>query len=186
MGRRRDKLAIGLHDLSTVDAPFTYKAVEPEKVSFKPLEYDRDMQLGEILDEHEKGQQYAWILDDEEKYPIIEDSEGKVLSFPPIINNQLTEVDSGTEDIFIDVTGKDRDTVLKALNILTTALAERGGEIESVNVDGEKLPDLSPEEFELDPEYFRDVSGLELDKKEIVEKLEMMKFGAEKGDPLKV
>ena len=186
MGRRRDKLAIGLHDLSTVDAPFTYKAVEPEKVSFTPLEYDRDMQLGEILDEHSKGQNYAWILEDEDKYPIIEDSEGKVLSFPPIINNQLTEVDSGTQDIFIDVTGKDKATVLKALNILTTALAERGGEIESVEVDGERMPDLSPEEFTLDPDYFREVSGLDLERKEIVERLEMMKYSAKVGKSIRV
>lgn len=186
MGRRRDKLAIGLHDLSTVDAPFTYKAIEPEKVSFTPLEYDRDMQLGEILEEHDKGQEYAWILDEEEKYPVIEDAEGNVLSFPPIINNQLTEVDSGTEDVFIDVTGKDKDTVLKALNILTTALAERGGEIESVNVDGEKMPDLSPEKFTLDPDYFREVSGLDLERKEIVERLEMMKYGAKVGKSIQV
>lgn len=187
MGRRRDKLAIGLHDLSTVEAPFTYKAVEPEKVSFKPLEYDKHMQLGEILDEHEKGQKYAWILEDEEKYPIIEDSEGKVLSFPPIINNQLTEVDSETTDIFIDVTGKHRETVMKALNILATALSERGGQIESVTVDGEKMPDLTPEEMKLDIEYFRDISGLDLSADEIVKRLEMMKHEArKKGDKIKV
>ncbi|WEL23030.1 phenylalanine--tRNA ligase subunit beta [Candidatus Nanohalovita haloferacivicina] len=187
MGRRRDKLAIGLHDLSTVEAPFTYKAVEPEKVSFKPLEYDKHMQLGEILDEHEKGQKYAWILEDEDRYPIIEDSEGKVLSFPPIINNQLTEVDSETTDIFIDVTGKHRETVMKALNILTTALSERGGQIESVTVDGEKMPDLTPEEMELDIEYFRDISGLDLEPEEIVKRLEMMKHEAKKkGDKIKV
>ena len=186
MGRRRDKLAIGLHDLSTVDAPFTYKAVEPEKVSFTPLEYDRNMQLGEILDEHEKGQEYSWILEDEEKYPIIEDSEGKILSFPPIINNQLTEVDSATQDVFIDVTGKDRATVLKALNILATALEERGGEIESVEIDGEKMPDLSPAEFTLDPDYFREVSGLDLERKEIVERLEMMKYSAKVGKSIQV
>jgi phenylalanyl-tRNA synthetase beta chain len=180
MGRRRDKLAIGLHDLSTVDGPFKYRAVEPEQVSFKPLEYDRTMQLGEILDEHEKGQKYAWILEGEEKYPVIKDAEGKILSFPPIINNQLTEVSSGTTDLLVEVTGKDRSTVLKALNIVVTALGERGGRIESVKVQGEALPDLSPEKTELDPEYFRDVSGLDLTKDEIVERLEMMKFGARK------
>jgi phenylalanyl-tRNA synthetase beta chain len=182
LGRRRDKLAIGLHDLSTVDAPFTYKAVEPEKVSFAPLEYDREMELGEILDEHEKGQKYSWILEDEDKYPIIEDSEGRVLSFPPIINNQLTEVDSGTTDIFIDVTGKDEQTVKKALNILTTALAERGGNVESVNVDGETMPDLSPEEIELDLDYLKDVAGVYWTPKEAVFRLEKMKFGGRKGD----
>lgn len=187
MGRRRDKLAIGLHDLSTVDAPFTYKAVGPEKVSFTPLEYDRNMELGEILEEHDKGRKYSWILEDEDKYPIIEDSEGRVLSFPPIINNQLTEVDEGTTDIFIDVTGKDKQTVQKALNILTTALAERGGKIESVNVDGEKMPDLSPEKTKLDLDYLKDIAGVYWTPKEAVFRLEKMKFGAKKGgEKLKV
>lgn len=186
MGRKRDKLAIGLHDLSTVEAPFTYKAVAPEKVSFKPLEYNRNMQLGEILEEHEKGQEYAWILEDEGMYPIIEDSDGRVLSFPPIINNQLTEVETGTEDIFIDVTGKDKATVLKALNILTTALAERDGDIESVTIDGEELPDLTSEKMELDPEYFREISGLDLKESEIIERLKMMKYGAKGGKKIKV
>lgn len=178
MGRRRDKLAIGLHDLSEVKPPFKYRAVEPEKVSFTPLEYDRNMQLGEILDEHEKGRKYSWILEDEEKYPIIEDAKGRVLSFPPIINNQLTEVHSGTEDIFVDVTGKNREAVEKALNILVTALAERGGQIESVEVGGEEMPVLEPEKKELDTEYFRSISGLDLKPKEIAERLEMMKYGA--------
>ncbi len=181
MGRRRDKLAIGLHDLDEVKPPFTYKAVEPEKVSFTPLEYDRDMQLGEILDEHEKGRKYSWILDDEDMYPIIEDAENRVLSFPPIINNQLTEVHPGTTDIFIDVTGKHEETVKKALNILVTALAERGGQIESMDVGGEKMPMLEPEKRELDVEYFRNISGLDLEPDEIAERLQMMKFGADAG-----
>ena len=95
-GRQRDKIAIGLHDMSEISSPFTYKAVEPEKVSFTPLEYDKDINLEEILHNHEKGQKYAWILDDEQKYPVIVDSNDKVLSFPPIINNQLTEVENDT------------------------------------------------------------------------------------------
>ena len=186
LGRRRDKLAIGLHDLSTVEAPFTYKAVEPEKVAFTPLEYDRDMALGEILEEHEKGRKYSWILEDEDRYPIIQDSKGKVLSFPPIINNQLTEVDEGTTDIFVDVTGKDRQTVQKALNILTTALAERGGQIESVNVGGEKMPDLSPEKTELEIDYLKDVAGVYWTPKEAAYSLEKMKFGAKKKGDSKI
>jgi len=162
MGRRRDKLAIGLHDLSTVEPPFTYRAVDPDQVEFTPLEYDENMQLAEILEEHEKGQKYSWVLKGEDKYPIIEDKEGRVLSFPPIINNQLTEVETNTENLFIDVTGKDKETVMKALNILTTALAERGGDIELVTVDGEEMPKLTPKTMKLDVEYFKEVSGLEL------------------------
>ncbi|MFB6203812.1 MAG: phenylalanine--tRNA ligase subunit beta [Candidatus Nanohaloarchaea archaeon] len=187
MGRKRDKLAIGLHDLSELEPPFTYDAVEPEKVSFTPLEKTEEMHLEEILESHEKGQEYSWILEDHERYPVIIDSEDQVLSFPPIINNQLTEVHEDTDDIFIDVTGKDRETVLKALNILVTAFAERGAEIESVEVDGEELPDLEPEVEELDPDYLRSISGLELSEEEIVERLEKMKHGAEKdGDVVRV
>ncbi|MFB6145110.1 MAG: phenylalanine--tRNA ligase subunit beta [Candidatus Nanohaloarchaea archaeon] len=186
MGRRRDKLAIGLHDLSQVEPPFTYKAVEPGAVSFTPLEYDNELQLGEILEEHEKGIEYSWILEDEDLYPVIVDSEDKVLSFPPIINNQLTEVTPDTTDIFIDVTGKDQDTVEKCLNILATALGERGGRIEAVKVEGKMLPDLTPEKRELEVDYMNTVSGLDLSRKEITERLEKMKFGVKKTDPLKV
>lgn len=185
-GRQRDKLAIGLHDMSEISSPFTYKAVEPEKVSFTPLEYDKDINLEEILNNHDKGQEYAWILDDEEKYPVIVDSNDKVLSFPPIINNQLTEVENDTEDIFIDVTGKDRQTVRKALNIIVAALSERDGEVEKVEVDGEELPDMSPEEFELDIDYVKQVSGLELSLKEVRERLEKMRYGVKMNDGFKV
>lgn len=180
VGRRRDKIAIGLHDLSQVKPPFTYKAVEPQQVSFKPLEYNDEIHLEEILDEHEKGKEYAWILEDEDEYPVIVDDNGKVLSFPPIINNQLTEVDTQTTDIFIDVTGKDKQTVQKVLNILSTALGERGGQIEAVKVNGEKMPDLKSETMNLDVEYFREVSGIDLDKQEIKKRLEMMRLGAKK------
>ncbi len=180
-GRRRDKIAIGLHDMEEIEPPFTYRAVEPEKVSFKPLEYDRNMQLGEILDEHEKGQEYAWILEDEDHYPVIQDSKDQILSFPPIINNQLTEVDQGTTDIFIDVTGKDRRTVQKALNILATAFAERGGTIEKVEVAGEMMPDLQPERKTVDMEYFRSTSGLDLEPSEVIRRLERMRYGAERS-----
>lgn len=180
VGRRRDKIAIGLHDLDSVKPPFTYKAVEPEQVSFKPLEYDKEIHLEEILDEHDKGQEYAWILEDEDKYPIIVDDEGKILSFPPIINNQLTEVTPKTTDIFIDVTGKHKATVLKVVNILATALAERDGDIETIEIDDSRMPLLEPEEMSLDVDYFRSISGLELDKKEIVDRLEQMRFKAKK------
>lgn len=182
MGRRRDKLAIGLHDLTEVEAPFTYKAVEPEKVSFTPLQHQKSINLEQILEEHEKGQEYSWILEDEENYPVIVDAEGKVLSFPPIINNQITEVHTGTDDIFIDVTGKDEETVKKALNIIVTALAERDGEIETVDVEGEEMPVLTPDYRELDVNYLNDISGLDLTPAQVVRKLEKMKYDAIKLD----
>jgi phenylalanyl-tRNA synthetase beta chain len=187
LGRERDKIAIGLHDMEPLEPDFRYLAAEPGEFSFTPLEHDSELDLEEILEHHEKGQQYSWILEEHDRYPVIVDSEGQVLSFPPIINNQLTEVESGTEDVLIDVTGKDQQTVRTTLNILATALAERGGSIETVVVGGEELPDLSPRQMELDPGYFRSVSGVDAIGSRVAGLLEKMRFGAEvAGDTVEV
>ncbi len=129
IGRKRSKLAIGIHDLSKVRAPFTYKMVEPHSIRFVPLAMDEEMDLSEILERNEKGREYNRLLDGMPEYPIILDADGQVLSFPPIINGRLTTVTVGMHDLFIDVTGNDRKAVKGALDILASALAERGGRI---------------------------------------------------------
>ncbi len=149
IGRKRSKLAIGVHDLSKVKGPFTYTLKDPHSVRFVPLAMDEEMDLAEILEKNEKGREYNKILDGMSEYPIIFDSEGQILSFPPIINGRLTTVTVGKHDLFIDVTGTDRKAVKGALDIVATALAERGGRIESVIMhDGDDVfrsPDLTPE-----------------------------------------
>jgi Phenylalanyl-tRNA synthetase beta subunit len=107
---------------------------------------------------------------------VIEDSAGQVLSFPPIINNQLTEVSPQTTDLFVDVTGTSQEAVHRALCIMSLALVERGGDLEQVEVDGRATPDLSPDTHELDPDYLSQVSGLDLSTQEIKERLEMMRL----------
>ncbi len=148
IGRKRSKLAIGIHDLSTVNAPFVYKLAEPHSIRFVPLAMDEEMDLSEILEKNEKGREYNKLLDGMSEYPIILDRDGQVLSFPPIINGRLTTVTVGKHDLFIDVTGNDRKAVKGALDIVASALAERGGRIESVIMhDGSETfrsPDFSP------------------------------------------
>lgn len=62
--------------------------------------------------------------------PILLDSEGKALSFPPIINsNDLGRVTAETKNLLVEITGTSEETVTNALTILTTALADRGAEI---------------------------------------------------------
>ncbi|MBR5999514.1 MAG: phenylalanine--tRNA ligase subunit beta, partial [Candidatus Methanomethylophilaceae archaeon] len=107
LGRKRSKLAIGVHDLDKVKAPFTFKAVDPDEMSFVPLTKTEAMTPREILQKHEKGKAYAHLLDGFDKYPMIFDADGNVLSFPPIINGALTTVTVNTKNIFIDVTGFD-------------------------------------------------------------------------------
>lgn len=147
IGRKRSKFAIGIHDSDKVKAPFRYTTVNPRGIRFVPLAKTEEMDLSEILEKHEKGAGYAHLLDGFEEYPIILDAENRVLSFPPIINGALTTVTTSTRNLFIDVTGNDRKAVKGALDIVATAIADRGGRICTVKMEGNEnclSPDLSP------------------------------------------
>ena len=152
VGRKRKKVSIGVHDMRDLVSPYTYLGADPGATRFVPLQGDREMDMDEILAEHSKGVEYAWILDGMDRYPLIVDAEGKVLSFPPIINGTVSQVREDTRDLFLDVTGLDEAACTYSLRILATMLAERGGQIEAVRVvypDGERvMPDLSPEHLE--------------------------------------
>jgi len=128
------KVAIGVHDLSAIEPPITYKAVAPKDISFVPLDMDVSLDLGMILRKHPKGKDYAWCLEGKDRYPVFVDARGDVLSFPPIINGQLTRLTERSRDLFIEMTGTDQKAVTQALTIICSALADRGGRIESVNV----------------------------------------------------
>lgn len=148
LGKRRKRVAIGVHDALKVEAPFKYWASAPDAFSFVPLQSTQRMTLREILERHEKGKDYAHLLAGLDKYPLITDRTGEVLSFPPVINGRLTTVTTETGDLLLDATGSDMESVAATMAILVTALAERGGRIESVTMKyGSKsvvTPDLSP------------------------------------------
>jgi len=46
--------------------------------------------MREMLQRHPKGRDYGHILKGCERYPLIVDDQDRVLSFPPIINGELT------------------------------------------------------------------------------------------------
>ncbi len=182
LGRKRKKLAIGVHDYRNIEPPFVYKAVKPDEVRFIPLQHYEEMNLQEILERHEKGMDYAWTLEDFDRYPIILDSKGQVLSFPPIINGVVTTVTEATNDVFLDMTGSDFDTLNVALNIVVTMLAERGGKIFSVDVkypdNTYTLPDLAPTIRKLEPAYANRILGSNFSAEEMVAMLQKMRHGA--------
>lgn len=182
LGRSRRKVAIGVHNAEPVTPPFTYKAVDPDSVSFVPLAKDESMTLREILKKHEKGVDYAYLLDGFDKFPLIVDSDQNVLSFPPIINGSLTEVTPYTKEIFIDVTGTDRKAINYALNIVTSALAERGGKIYQTAVfdEGKKIisPDFTPIHKKLSLASVNRILGTALTEKDIITYLEKMGHSA--------
>ncbi|MCK4416003.1 MAG: phenylalanine--tRNA ligase subunit beta, partial [Thermoplasmatales archaeon] len=190
LGRNRRKVAIGVHNFEPVIPPFTYKAVDPDSVQFIPLAKDEYMTLSEILEKHEKGVDYAYLLEGFDKYPLIVDANNNVLSFPPIINGSLTEVTPFTKEIFIDVTGTDRKSINYALNIVATALSERGSQIFSTTIyDEEKTyssPDLNPIKKGLSVDYVNKILGTNLKEKEIIGCLGKMGYNSLEIDEDKI
>jgi len=180
LGRNRKKVAIGVHNFEPVAPPFTYKAVDPDSISFIPLAKDEYMTLSEILEKHEKGVDYAHLLEGFDKYPLIVDANNNVLSFPPIINGSLTEVTPFTNEIFIDVTGTDRKAINYALNIVTIALAERGCQLFSTSIKDEgktySSPDFNPTKMSLSVDYVNKLLGMQLKEKEIMNCLGRMGY----------
>ncbi len=186
LGRNRKKLAIGVHNFEPVEPPFEYKAVDPDTVQFVPLNKVESMTMSEILRKHEKGIDYAYLLKGFDKHPLIVDKNNNVLSYPPIINGSLTEVTPFTTDLFIDVTGTDEKVVRYALNIVTSALSERGGEIYSTEiVDSNKkyvTPDFKPVKRKLSVDYTNKILGTKMSATEIIKCLKKMGHNAKKID----
>jgi len=166
LGRDRKKASIGLHNMDRVQPPFAYTTGDPNTVKFVPLDKVEEMSLQEILEKHEKGVAYRHIVDWAPRYPLILDSKGRVLSLPPIINGELTRVDSQTKNLFIDITGTDHNAITRSLNVLVTALADMGGSVESVQVKYPDRtvvsPDLAPQRMRLRVDYAGKLLGLKL------------------------
>jgi len=184
VGRDRRKASIGVHNLDAVQPPFSYVAREPNAVRFVPLDKREEMSLQEILEKHEKGVAYRHLVDWAPRYPLIIDSKERVLSFPPIINGELTRVDSQTRNLFIDVTGTDHNAITRSLNVLVTALADMGASIESVPVKYPDRtvvsPDLTPQRMRLRTEYANRLLGLNLSESKVVQSLGKCRMDAKR------
>lgn len=172
LGRNRKKMAIGIHDAKNISPPFTYKTVNPTSIKFTPLGMDTQLNCSQILSQHEKGQKYAHLVST--KCPIIIDSKNQVLSFPPIINGELTKVTLDSKELFIDCTGTHKDSVFVTVNILAAALADRGATIHTILINKKEHPLLSPIKTTFKLKETSKLLGISLTQKDAKKHLERM------------
>ena len=184
IGRDRKKVAIGIHNADVVEAPFKYIATPKDANAFVPLEKDFEMTPDEILTKHDKGVDYAHLIEDFDKYPLILDKDDNVLSMPPIINGELTKIKEDTHNIIVDVTGTDERAVNQALNIICSSFAEVGGQIKSMEVRYENktitTPDLTAQEMNVHVDTANElIGGTDLNAEDIKRLLLKARFDAE-------
>ncbi|AEF82911.1 phenylalanine--tRNA ligase subunit beta [Leadbettera azotonutricia] len=137
-GRKRRTISMGLYRIGIIKWPIIYKAVDPDSVSFVPLQWDVPLTLREILKQHPKGKEYGFIQEHEPLHPLLTDTTGAILSYPPIINSaDLGAVQVGDTDLFVELTGTDLPAVTLAASIVACDLADNGFTIEPVEVEYE-------------------------------------------------
>ena len=185
-GRKRKVAAIGIYDFDKMTPPITYKAFKPTELKFIPLGFTKEMTLKDILIHHPKGQEFAYLLTDFDKYPIVIDNKDIVASMPPVINSESTgKVTEKTKNLFIEVTGINLDDTQVALNIVVCALADRGGKIKTVLVDyGEKhlrTPDFTPKKIKVKFTEIEKLTGMKLSLKELKDLLEKQQYEVKKA-----
>ncbi len=129
-GRGRSAVAIGIYNAAGTTFPVHYTAADPEAARFVPLGMETEMNLRQILRMHPTGETYAHLLQGFDKYPLISDSRGKVLSMPPVINSRNPgAVEVGDTFLFCEATGTELDAVLLTVAIMAANMADRGGRI---------------------------------------------------------
>jgi len=182
IGRRRAKVSIGIHNFDVLKPPIIYTTEAPE-FKFIPLGGVEPLSMREILDKTPVGQKYGWIVAKHSRYPILMDSLGQVLSFPPIINGELTRITPAARNLFIDITATDLKAAEDALAILVTTLADAGGVIKAVEIRYPNFslvtPNLSETEMEIELKKVNKLLGLRLKGEEAVECLTRSRIDAE-------
>ncbi|KAI0081829.1 phenylalanyl-tRNA synthetase [Panus rudis PR-1116 ss-1] len=191
--RRRQFVAIGTHDLDTLQPPFSYEARPPKDIRFVPLSKDKEYTAEELMTVYESEKhlaRYLPIIRDSPVYPIIYDSKRTVASMPPIINSEHSKITLNTRNIFIDVTATDETKLGIVVNIIATMFSEYCEEpftIEPCKViypDGTAriTPDLAYRPMTTTASYINSCTGLDLKAPALAKLLEQMTLTAVPGD----
>ncbi|XP_016364515.1 phenylalanine--tRNA ligase beta subunit-like [Sinocyclocheilus rhinocerous] len=125
--RKRTLVAIGTHDLDTISGPFTYTAKPPGDIRFKPLNQSKEYTATELMSLYKTDghlRHYLHIIENEPLYPIIYDSNGIVLSMPPVINGDHSKISLNTKNIFIECTATDLTKAKTTLDMVVTMFSE--------------------------------------------------------------
>ena len=127
LARRRTLVAIGTHDLDTLQAPFTYEALPPSEIRFAPLNKTEVYDGNELMQAYEQDphlKAYLPIIRDSPVYPVIFDAQRRVCSLPPIINSNHSKITLDSKNILIELTAVDETRLGYAMNIIVAMFSE--------------------------------------------------------------
>ena len=124
------------------------KELSKKDINFVPLNRTEAVDgdgLMKMLKEDPKLGKYLYLLEGKERYPVMMDSNGIIMSLPPIINSQHTKMTLNTHNVLLDVTGLDLtkcEIVLNTLVAMFSVYSKTPFTVEEVKVINQKTISL--------------------------------------------
>ncbi len=179
IGRKRKKSSIGIHDLDKISFPLVYTTTNRNH-KFIPLNSEKELDISEILDTTDVGKDYGSLLGQSSQVPIILDEKQNTVSFPPIINAAVTTVTTKTKNLFVEVTGLNKDDAEDMLSVVATVLQSAGFTLESVKITGAKnsSPKLEYRKMTVNSSLINQILGLNLSSSKIISSLKKSRLDA--------
>lgn len=185
IARGRKKASIGIHDLDKMQFPLRYSAETPD-IAFVPLDQSEKYDFDEILNKLTVGQKYKHLVESFAKYPVIFDKSNMIVSFPPIINSDVTKITKQSKNLLLEITATHSEIALDMLSILSHYFLDEGFEIVSGSVNENNkdsffpLKKLCNESMVVKKDYINNLLGLELSSNEIIKSLKKVRIDASK------
>ena len=179
IGRKRKKSSIGIHDLDKISFPLIYTTTTKNH-KFIPLNSEKELSISEIIADTETGKDYGHLLGQSSQVPIILDTNQKTVSFPPIINAAVTTVTTKTKNLFVEVTGINKDDAEDMLSVVATILQSAGFKLEHIQISGAKnsSPKLKEKTMIVNPSLINQTLGLNLNTSKIIASLKKSRLNA--------
>ena len=179
IGRKRKKSSIGIHDLDKISFPLIYTTTTKNH-KFIPLNSEKELSISKILSDTETGKDYGSLLGQSSQVPIIVDANKNTVSFPPIINAAITTVTTKTKNLFVEVTGINKDDAEDMLSVVATILQSAGFTLEHIQISGAKnsSPKLQEKKMIVDSSLINQTLGLNLNTSKIISSLKKSRLNA--------
>ena len=179
IGRKRKKSSIGIHDLDKISFPLIYTTTNKNH-KFIPLNSEKELTISKIITDTETGKDYGHLLGQSSQVPVIIDANQKTVSFPPIINAAITTVTPKTKNLFVEVTGINKDDAEDMLSVVATILQSAGFTLEHIQISGAKnsSPKLQEKKMSVDVSLINQTLGLNLNTSKIITSLKKSRLNA--------
>lgn len=162
-GRRREQIAIGLHDMKNLRPPFYYDAYGDEE--YIPINKRSKMFYSDVLKSEEKGRAYAALASKGGRYMVLKDSVG-AMALIPVLNSERTKISASTKSMLIDITGITRYTVDKVADLVAANFIDMGCKVGGVVVNYQggrySLPEMESETVSIPLEQANSEIGVDI------------------------